>query len=512
MLTISAKDFGPIVEGSVDLKPLTIFVGRSNTGKSYFATLVYALIQSLGGFGVFPYSHLIHHGYLGSPMSSAVRLGLKDREGLELDQDLIRAIDDCPYVVDNKVGRPATLSISDLPSKLLSLLNTVFSDSIEPISETLNDEITKCFGDVVGLRSRRATFTEPQIALSRSQPPLEINFEWAEDDVLGISNKSWDISKAAIEIPGEIRDALWEEIARRAHGAEHARDLPYVEFLVALINGTSDNYLDDLPRRSYYLPAARSGIAQGHKVIAGIVVRQSPLAGIRPMDIPTLPGITADFMAHLLTLEEVRIRRSQSELAEVVTFMEREVVHGTLDIERTGDITYPEIWYAPYHGQPTMARFPLQKTSSMVSELAPVILFLKHLVRPGDLFILEEPESHLHPASQRQMARGIARLVNAGVKVIITTHSDYFVGQVNNLIKVSRASKAKRRKEGFEEEDCLKPDNVGAYHFAWDEKLGGSLVKELEIYPSYGIDVEDFGEVSLDLYEETVSLQNIRSK
>jgi predicted ATPase len=79
----------------------------------------------------------------------------------------------------------------------------------------------------------------------------------------------------------------------------------------------------------------------------------------------------------------------------------------------------------------------------MVSELAPVILFLKYLVRPGDLVILEEPESHLHPASQRQMARGIARLVNAGVRVIITTHSDYFIGQVNNLLKLSRASRQK---------------------------------------------------------------------
>ena len=41
MLTISVKNLGPIAEGSVDLKPLTIFVGPSNTGKSYMATAVY---------------------------------------------------------------------------------------------------------------------------------------------------------------------------------------------------------------------------------------------------------------------------------------------------------------------------------------------------------------------------------------------------------------------------------------------------------------------------------------
>ena len=49
MLTISVKNFGPIAEGSVDLKPLTIFVGPSNTGKSYMATAVYAVMRAVEG-------------------------------------------------------------------------------------------------------------------------------------------------------------------------------------------------------------------------------------------------------------------------------------------------------------------------------------------------------------------------------------------------------------------------------------------------------------------------------
>ena len=49
MLTISVKNFGPIAEGSVDLKPLTIFVGPSNTGKSYMATAVYAVMRGFEG-------------------------------------------------------------------------------------------------------------------------------------------------------------------------------------------------------------------------------------------------------------------------------------------------------------------------------------------------------------------------------------------------------------------------------------------------------------------------------
>ena len=46
MLKVSVKDFGPVIEGTVDLKPLTLFVGPSNAGKSYLAMLVYSLMQS----------------------------------------------------------------------------------------------------------------------------------------------------------------------------------------------------------------------------------------------------------------------------------------------------------------------------------------------------------------------------------------------------------------------------------------------------------------------------------
>lgn len=48
---LDVTDFGPISEASVDLRPLTIFIGPSNTGKSYLAVLIYALQQCFGGQG-----------------------------------------------------------------------------------------------------------------------------------------------------------------------------------------------------------------------------------------------------------------------------------------------------------------------------------------------------------------------------------------------------------------------------------------------------------------------------
>ena len=49
----------------------------------------------------------------------------------------------------------------------------------------------------------------------------------------------------------------------------------------------------------------------------------------------------------------------------------------------------------------------------------------------------DEPELNLHPANQRRIARLFARLVNLGVKVFITTHSDYIVKELNTLIMLN---------------------------------------------------------------------------
>ena len=49
-LELEVTNFGPIVEAKIDLRPLTVFVGPSNTGKSYLAILIYALHRFFSGF------------------------------------------------------------------------------------------------------------------------------------------------------------------------------------------------------------------------------------------------------------------------------------------------------------------------------------------------------------------------------------------------------------------------------------------------------------------------------
>lgn len=125
---------------------------------------------------------------------------------------------------------------------------------------------------------------------------------------------------------------------------------------------------------------------------------------------------------------------------------------------------------------------PLSRASSLVTELLPIIGLLRaHWTAP--FVVIEEPEVHLHPAAQRQMARAIARLVRLGKRVIVTTHGDYLVQNLNNLIKLgARPDRADLQAElGLEADDYLLPDEVRGYGFAYDP--AGTVVEPLKMLP-----------------------------
>jgi hypothetical protein len=265
------------------------------------------------------------------------------------------------------------------------------------------------------------------------------------------------------------------------------------EFMEAVLEAS----FGGIPARCYYLPAARSGILQSHKALASSVVSRAPLVGIEDMAIPKMSGVISDFISLLLTLEP----EHRTALEPLARYLEGEILEGKIDIAGTPP-AYPEISYEPSNG-----RFPLQRTSSMVSELAPVVLFLRYLVAPRDMLIIEQPESHLHPRSQLKFARAIGRLVNAKVAVALTTHSDYFVGQLNNLILAAAASTSVRRHEGYDNKETIAASSVAAYLFERRPHGAGTEVRAMDVTRKTGISDAEFSAVAEALYTDTVDLQ-----
>lgn len=57
------------------------------------------------------------------------------------------------------------------------------------------------------------------------------------------------------------------------------------------------------------------------------------------------------------------------------------------------------------------------------------------LAKKGDIFIVENPEAHLHPAGQTHMGIFLANLAKTGVQVVIESHSDHIFNGIRLAIK-----------------------------------------------------------------------------
>ena len=102
------------------------------------------------------------------------------------------------------------------------------------------------------------------------------------------------------------------------------------------------------------------------------------------------------------------------------------------------------------------------------------------------ILIIDEPESHLDTINQINFARALVRWVNSGVRILVSTHSDYIIKELNNLIMLDSDFENKNEvMERLGYKDSIKPRKVKVY-----VAKNGTLV-ECE-KDKYGIDMPHF--------------------
>jgi len=111
-------------------------------------------------------------------------------------------------------------------------------------------------------------------------------------------------------------------------------------------------------------------------------------------------------------------------------------------------------------------KLSMDESSSGVRSLLDIGFYLKHEAAVGDLLMVDEPELNLHPENQRRVARLFARLVNLGIKVFITTHSNYIIKELNTLIMLNHDQPHLKRiaeEEGYRAEELISADKIKVY-------------------------------------------------
>ncbi len=462
---INVKNFGPIEKAEIDLRPLTVFVGESNTGKTYLAALIYAFHKHFEGIPQLPWASSTA-SYFSLDYRSRDRYPQRQREALE--QEMLEILEKL-----NTPGCP--FKFSDLPQKMCDMLEYRLTDQ-----ENFPDELKRCFDfEAVSklIRFTGSRSNEMKVSLSvRNRDQTCWNFEVR------------DAGSGDPTITGHINpDTILLEAKRKTEFQE----ISDVERLLRTL-GTEQWQKAD----SYYLPAARSGIMQSHGVIATALIKRATRIGLDRFEVSTFSGMIADFMEQIVNYRESTT--SPKSIRRVAEQLEAELLEGRIEVKRPTSEGYPEFLYRPDQSEETLR---MSHASAMVSELAPLVFLLQSTVGRGDLLIIEEPESHLHPGAQTKIAQTLARLVRAGVRVVITTHSNYLLQQIGNLIR-----EGELRKQGEstnESTDYLKKEEVGAWQFYKNEP-----VTELPFDLVEGIEPEDHLDIAEDLYNRSAGLQN----
>jgi len=474
---IAINNFGPISEGKIEIKPLTIFIGANNSGKSYAAMLLHSIFAS----GIDP--HVIW-----SVVSEFVERIIEKLPTLKQQLDEVTDI----IIVE--------LAKEDLMELLQAFFKYIYEDYLASlISRAYACSLTELINIGKGKFNLYINYNSYNIKLSKyRKKELRIdNVDYTNLIKLMITDTDLPFIKQKLvedRIVIEFDSAILKKF--RIITKIHIEDI--IIYIKDIITSGLYGLLKKIAIPSHYLPAARSGILQGHKMIAANIVRKIAYAGTeKMMDIPKFSGVVADFISSIIDLPQ-----EKGYFYSLAQNFERELIKGEIILKPSSMSYYPEI---KYNFQDT--EIELHRTSSTVSELAPLFLYLKYIIEPGNILIIEEPEAHLHPKNQRILAKYLVRLIRKGVYVLITTHSDYLLEQLSNFIMLGKIKSQERiEKYKYDDQDYLKADEIGTYVFAYDKKAKGHKINKVEITEEEGISQEEFLKINEALYEETVRL------
>ena len=139
-------------------------------------------------------------------------------------------------------------------------------------------------------------------------------------------------------------------------------------------------------------------------------------------------GMYSEFLNDMAGLNRIKPRPDTA--SEIVLELFRTILEGEVDKEET-----------TYIYTTNDASMPVSAAAASIREIAPLQILAKKQDVSRCAILVEEPEAHLHPLKQRMMADIIGALSHNGAIMQITTHSDYFLRRLNELIMFAKAKK-----------------------------------------------------------------------
>ena len=451
---VTVENFGPIKKGTVSLKPLTIFIGPSNSGKSYMSTLIYSIVNSENLRGFFRPGYSPHH----------LRKSIKK----ELSAIIRNNKSDIIKIPPDALKNMYSLIIKEMfDNNLKQNLERNFFTSIENLTRK-NTPHTKI---------KISTFADVIVDVNGN---LEIKKITLPDTkyIFKISNyiKTFEVTKDKSLITITI-------------GKKYKQTFLKHDTINLIINVIRLDLLINSVQQliPFYFPASRSGILKTYPETAASVIEDLSYSILRNIEKPVIDGIITDFITPLITLQH-----KKTPFFKLAEEMESDVFRGKIDT-RVDKQSIPQLFYT-FDGN----TIPLDNASSAVSELAPLLIYLKYIVQEDGLLIIEEPESHLHPHAQALLAKHIIKMVQSGLKVLVTTHSTFLLSEFGKYVLADRLDEKRRKR--LKVETHITADDVSPYVFRKNKDESYNIIS-IPFDDESGISQEEFGKVEHELYD-----------
>ncbi|NLY64698.1 MAG: AAA family ATPase [Alcaligenaceae bacterium] len=453
--TLHIENFAKIKQADIEMRPLTLLVGENNSGKSYVATLMWAL-------WALPYSSIY-------PRTAPTT---------ETYEKCLQAVQDCFRQLHHNTQEKVTFTTEQQQLFVDWFNDILHKNKTQLVKEAFQKEIS------IG-----------KLSIQGYTNTVSISFLKNDNLKLPFQLKGYDF-----KIPSSFLELLAENQPEKISKGIYykiIKDITYTLLFTGYSDGTAlpasleailtkhlNLNFNSIP---LFMPASRTGFMLTYPALVAEAFEGNSVSLTKPIQL-FLKGLTQ------------QKNKKNPKLSLISDWLEQELLKGAIERQETD--TLPQYQYRSFQEHTTI---PMYLTSSLVAELAPIIHFLRTFNRYSGLFI-EEPEAHLHPAAQRIMARAIARIKNEGIPVAITTHGDTLFQQLNNLAVLYNHPRQKplMAEFGYSKQELLNPQDMVAYQFKNTQQ--GTLVQKLES-TEYGIPVPTFNDPLEELLNEVYKLQ-----
>lgn len=460
-MKIEIRDFGPIHKFDFDLsKDLILIYGENNIGKSYALSLIYLLIKklSINDLMLFPF-YFSSLGYMIPEVSekSTKKINLleKSANGINIE----------------------------LSSKIIG---NIFEDFFKSTTLSFNESLRNSFGQELN-----NLYTDNNFSIKLILNNMDISFIIKNEILISKASfhKKFFFKKSVNKRRYyETKDSITFYTHKQGQ-LLYTINLYIRDIISSLINEIRKEISD-----IYFLPASRSGLYQALSAFGQIIAELSQKRNFlhNKIELPSIPEPVTDYY---LNISEIESKMERSNVfSKIASRMEKEILNGKIEY----DLKTKKLYYIQ---QDTKLKLDLSLTSSMVSEIGPIVAYLKYILlkpqkirfsrskkkRNNPILLIEEPEAHLHPKVQVKLAEFFVEIINSGCKIIIISHSNYIFNKLNNLV-------------------LMKKLNQKIYSpYIMNQTQSGSIARLLDI-DDLGVEDENFTDINEKLYYEQLNI------